>query len=313
MKTELAQEIIECLPKERTLFRYYKDYYAAYLLQRVLQQQGPMAVSELRRSRFGRLLNKPIFSELLASSGSGKLNAYDIESLWPSEVESYVLTLATWGNTLAKHYRHFQVSRPGKNLVLQMNFCRRHDELYQRYVLEDLDYFKHRSHPVSQQYCTLAWARIDLDMNLNEALIEEIQNDWLRDMDRLANFIKRWAKGRRFIRYRQKTLEVDKVIIYLNQEMARHQAIWSEAMLSATIQFLHQEIGVSRIYYHTPATGAALKNIQYSKPPRSIYTNLPRQFCFERVNESPAFIAQDKQAKRRLRAIKDQQWFCLTA
>lgn len=315
MKTELAHEIIECLPKDRTLFRYYKDYYAVYLVHRELQQRGDMAVSDLRQGRLGKLLTKPIFAELLATSGSGKLTATDIEQFWPSHLdygylEPYVLTLGLWGNSQARHYRHYQVSRPGKNLVLQMNFCNRHNQHYKRCINDDMDYFKFSGHPVSRQYCTLAWARIDMDITTGEALIEEIQNDWLRDMAHLKDHIQWYAnKGYATARYGDLTLNIADALTYLDDEIKRHQAIWSEAMLSATLKFLYDEIGITQIYYHTPDTGAVLKNIKYSKPPRSIYTKLPKQFCFEQVNEAPTFIANDKQAKRRLKAIKNQQCF----
>ncbi len=314
MKAELAQEIIACLPTDRTLFWYYKDYYAVYLLHRELSQHGARTVSKLRKGRFGRLLRKPIFTELLAKSGSGKLCASDIENRWSQDYEPYVLTLSTWGNEHAKRYRYYQVSRPGKNLVLQMNFCSRHDALYRQYIHNDMDYFKCLDHPVSRDYCTLAWARIDLDLTTGEALIEEIQNDWLRDMDYLARYVKRCAlRGHASVRLGNWTLDLAKALIYLESEIARHKVIWSEAMLSAAIKFLHEEIGIKRIYYHSPDTGAAMKNIRYSKPPRSIYKTLPKQFCFESVNEAPSFIARDKQAKRRIKTMKNQQWFCMAA
>ncbi len=312
MKTELAQEIIDCLPKERTLFRYYKDYYAVYLLRRELLKRGAMTVPMLRQTRLGKLLQKPIFADLLAGAGSGMLSVDDIDSIWSRDFESYVLTLDTWGHSKARHYRYYQTSRPGKNLVLQMNFSRRHDEMYRLCVSDDMDYFKYLDHPVSRKYCTLSWARIDLNMVTGESLIEEIQNDWLREMDYFAAYIKRSASKRnKTFRYGQWMLDLDKVQAYLEGEVNRHKAIWSEAMLSAAIKFLYEEIGMTKIYYHTPYTGAVMKNIKYSKPPRSIYTKLPRQFCFETVSDAPEFIARDKQARRRLKVMKDQQWFCM--
>lgn len=314
MKAEMAQEIIDCLPKDRTLFRYYKDYYAVYLLHHELQVRGDRSVSELRKTRLGKLLQKPVFAELLAKAGSGTLNAGDIGTLWSEDFESYVLTLSTWGHSQARRYRYYQVSRPGKNLVLQMNFCRRHDQMYRRCVSDDLDYFQFFGHPISRRYCTLAWARMDLDMESGEALIEEIQNDWLREMDYFAAYTRECqGKGCHKIHYGDWILDASKVLAYMEDEIARHKAIWSEAMLSATIRFLYEEIGMTRIYYHTPDTGAVMKNIRYSKPPRSIYSSLPRQFCFEPVTEAPEFLARDKQAKRRLKLMKNQQWFCMAA
>ncbi|MFK8048377.1 MAG: hypothetical protein AB8B81_08090 [Halioglobus sp.] len=314
MKSELAQEIIDCLPGERTLFRYYKDYYAVCLLRRELLKHSEITIPKIRKGHLGKLLSKPVFADLLAKSGSGKIDVFDLDGLWPDDFESYVLTLGTWGHSQTKKYRYYQVSRPGKNLVLQMNFCRRHDAMYRRCVSDDLEYFQFFGHPISRRYCTLAWARIDLDLDTGEALIEEIQSDWLREIDSLAEYIKCYVGNRRRkFRYAGWVLNVDKVLNYLEGEVDRHRVIWSEAMLSASISFLRDEIGISRIYYHTPDTGAVLKNIHYSKPPRSIYTKLPKQFCFELVNEAPEFLAKDKQAKRRLKVMKDPQWFCMAA
>lgn len=43
-------------------------------------------------------------------------------------------------------------------------------------------HFNYCGHPVSRQRNTLAWARLDLDLNSATALIEEIQSDWIRDV-----------------------------------------------------------------------------------------------------------------------------------
>ncbi len=314
MQAKLAQEIIDCLPKDRTLFTYYKDYYAAYLLQRNLLRNGPSQVADLKKSKLGKLMNKPLFTSLLARCGSGVLRAEDIETLWPQNYESYVLTLGTWGRERVKRYRYYQTSRPGTNLVLQMNFCNRHDQIYRHCIGNDLDLFKFFAHPISDTRSTLAWARIDLDFNTGEALIEEIQNDWLREVEYLADEMKLAIKEKeKAFCYYGLDIYVDRAMTYLQSEINRHKALWSEAMLSAAIKFLVEEIGINTIYYHSFETGAALKHINYSKPPRSLYTKLPRQFCFETVNEGPSFIAGDKQAKRRLKTLKKQQWFRMAA
>lgn len=40
MDTGLVHEIIDCLPQERTLYHYFKDRYAFYLLSRILRPQA---------------------------------------------------------------------------------------------------------------------------------------------------------------------------------------------------------------------------------------------------------------------------------
>jgi hypothetical protein len=77
----------------------------------------------------------------------------------------------------------FSTSRRGFNLVLQLNFSSRHDEPYRKLVDPD-DYrpFELGGHPVAKGALhTLAWSRLDIDLNTGEALIEEIQTDWIRE------------------------------------------------------------------------------------------------------------------------------------
>ncbi|MBT3027590.1 MAG: hypothetical protein KME48_10520 [Candidatus Thiodiazotropha sp. (ex Ctena orbiculata)] len=38
---------------------------------------------------------------------------------------------------------------------------------------------------------TLAWARLDVDLERNEVLIEEVQSDWVRDMAWLQRWLNR--------------------------------------------------------------------------------------------------------------------------
>ncbi|GAB1267765.1 hypothetical protein NBRC116493_10180 [Aurantivibrio infirmus] len=305
----LAKEVIDCLPKNRTLYHYYKDAYAVSLLRRYLFRHGDQTLAHIRQSKYAKLLAKPIFAELLASLGKGLLSHRHLDAMWESECESYVLTLGTWGDN--RSYEWEQVSRPGSNLVLQLNFSNKHDEAYRTKALGDFDEFQYRGHPVSSKRCTMAWARIDFDFASNEALIEEVQTDWLRSVGWLESLCQRAAhrKLSRFSYYDQ-LLYVDKVFAYL-QEVSKHQKIWSEAMLNAAVNFIVDEIGIRNIYYHSFNTGAVLKQIKSRKPPKSLYTELPKRFCFDVVNEGPSFIRDNKKAKRRLKAMKQQQWFAM--
>ena len=311
MDIATAKEIIDCLPKERTLLRYFKDAYAVDLLKRYLHRKGKQKVSALRQSTYGKLLHRPIFCDLLAKLGNGALTVTELQSLWPESIEYYVLTLGIWGHNHA--YGYEQVSRPGANLVLQVNFSNQHDEAYRRNIIDDFDEFQYSGHPISERRCTMAWARIDLDWQTGEALIEEVQTDWLRDIKWL--YRRRDAvlkhKKRGFL-LQGKKVYLDRLEVYL-AEIAKHQAIWSEVSLNAAINFIADELGITSIYYHSFETGAVLKHLHYSKPPRSLYTDLPRKFCFQAVQQGPSFIANNKKAKRRLKAIKNPSWFAMSA
>jgi hypothetical protein len=312
MKYELTREIIDCLPTDRTLFHYFKDYYAVYLIRRELERLGSGRIAQLKQSRFAGLIAKPVIKAILAAHGNGEIKAEDFEALWPEDYETYVLTLGIWGDR--RGYFASQTSRPGTNLVLQLNFCQRHDQAFRTCVANEPDLFNFQCHPISNRKTTLAWARIDLDLNTDEALIEEIQNDWLRDSTGLLEEYRAALSGNlRSFDFCGNRVSVDRVYRYFRDEIERHRAIWSEAMLNAALCFLLDEIGIGTVYYHSHDTGAAIKGIGSRKPPKSLYSSLPRQFCFERVGTPPEFLARDRYSRRRLGKIKNQAWFRMDA
>ena len=70
------------------------------------------------------------------------------------------------------------------NLVLQLNFNSSQIRALRRLTGGEQRTFNPLDHPVCRpghpRYReTLAWARIDFDFETNEALIEEIQSDWV--------------------------------------------------------------------------------------------------------------------------------------
>ena len=154
MDIKLAKEIIDCLPKERTLYRYFKDGYAVSLLDRYLRKNGSQTIGNLRKCKVGKLLNRPVFERLLCGLGNGEISRDDLVKVYPIKQENYVLTLGVWGGDRA--YGWQQASRRGANLVLQVNFNNRHDQCYKRYVSYDFDAFKFSVHPISKNRNTMA-------------------------------------------------------------------------------------------------------------------------------------------------------------
>ncbi|MGL4666681.1 MAG: hypothetical protein ACRCWR_01975 [Saezia sp.] len=66
-------------------------------------------------------------------------------------------------------------------------------------------------------------------------------------------------------------------------------------MLWAGISFLREEIGICDIFYHSFDGGRFLKRIDGNRLPlRSLYTNLPRRFCFAPTQEAPEFLHKEK-------------------
>jgi len=159
---------------------------------------------------------------------------------------------------------------------------------------------------------TLAWARIDLDFVTGEALIEEIQSDWVRIGNYVLNIAKRYKQCGKleFDRWNIRG-QVDDVIEYCEKVLKPYQAIWSEAMLAATVEFIKTELGIDMIYYHSFNTGCRLKKTGEKSPPKSIYDKLPRKFCFTKTYYEPKFLNNDKYFSRNYRKIWYPEWFTL--
>lgn len=288
----------------RLLFHYYKDRYAAMLLENILQPR--LSLRCLREGRYGRLLDRPALKALADTKGDGWLDRHDLLALWPSEVETYVLSFGTWGAKKRHERRWNQTSRPGRQLALQLNFSRRHDAEYDRLIFkaERMPFVSRNDHPVNRSgRNTMAWARIDIDLLSGEALIEEVQNDWIRIVNRrIAD-----APGRGIFRtpVARQNLE-----IYARSILAPHAAMWSEAVLAAALHVLIQELGIHRIWFHDFDTGCELKKLTVGrKPPRSLYTDLPKRFCFERTDEPPEFILPVQTKRMRLKLERRQGRF----
>jgi hypothetical protein len=303
MDRQTADEVVACLVGERTLFHYYRDRYSLGLL-RHLSRQGPLSVAALKQSPYAPLLQKPRIKNVLADMGGKQLDEYQLARHdYAADQNAFVLTLDTWGSDRASERRWKQTSRPGYNLVLQLNFCRRHDQIYQSLGCGDAG-LNYCSHPVSRRRNTLAWARLDLDWSSGTALIEEIQSDWIRRVT--------WLGERVAFRLQSGSSPADQLTRYgvrcslqtareyCHFVLACYQASWAEAMLWAAITFLREELGLHRIYYHSAESGQLLKGIKGNLPPRSLYTDLPRKFCFVAGEEAPAFLLRDNAVRKTL-------------
>ena len=297
MKPRIVREIIACLPKGKTPFRYFKDRYAFYLL--ACAAGSGCSIVELRRSPVGRLLDKPIVKQFIASRGGKRVSRSDFLQYWTEPSEPFVLGIAAWGDS-SRYWRSAQLSRRGVNLVLQLNFTNRHQSEYYRLIKPQVaSYLNGSEHPVMRvkpgkfHRDTLSWARIDLDFDTNEALIEEIQSDWVRYADwRLRPVVNCQCRTRRcgYCKYVQG--RKSDIAHYLEQTLEHYREIWMDAMLTATIEFIVGELGITAIYYHSHASGVAHKNIgtTWRQPPRSLYSKLPRKFCFQSTDCPPSFL-----------------------
>lgn len=290
MNKKEIKEIIRCLPRGRTPFYYFKDRYALMLMGLTFDE--PASKAQVREAGFGRLLEKPVVKHVMGSHGMSAVSKEICETYWPEDYRSYSLQLSGWGS---RDRYCDQISRGGYNLVLRLNFSLAHTGKYHHLVDPKCNYpFENWGHPISTgKDRTLAWSRIDIDLKRGEALIEEIQNDWIREaLGARKQAEKYW---RSILLYGERVMSAN-VRKYVDVVLAPHIKVWDEAMLAATIWFLREEIGISRIYYHTHESGAALKRIKYCKPPRSLYTKLPKRFCFKETEERPAMFAGYRKA-----------------
>jgi hypothetical protein len=312
MNLKLLNEIIACMPKGRTVFRYFKGRYAFMLLNNFIGEGEKIA--NVKKSDFSGLLDKPEIKVALALAGKGQITPKILNSVWPGETYNFLLTVGCWGSNF---HRWDQTSRRGYNLVLQLNFSTQHDRTYNKLVKPEYEmYLNYSSHPILELYDrdyfreTLAWSRIDFDFNSGEALIEEIQCDWLRRTKKLLNSAKfHKERNRKLHKSWKLNGELDDVIHYCEEVISTYSQIWSEAMLASTIEFIKSEIGINKIYYHSDSTGYRVKNIKYSRPPRSLYSKLPNKFCFSKTEDAPEFLFKDKYFKKIYKKVNKPEWY----
>ena len=298
------QEIIDCLPEDKTRFQYFRDRYSTLLLP-WLVEDGAL-LSDVKKSHYAPLLNKQPAKQVVSQFGDGRFNGDAFTQAWAEPHECFLLTLGQWGGG----YRSYcQTSRKGHNLVLQLNMSTQYLSLFNRCMHDDAkDWFECYLHPILKERengfyrQTLGWARIDLDFETGEALIEEIQSDWIRD----ARSCKRYFEKRQEMRGNEAYKDL---IRYCDTVVRQLSPVWDEAILTSALWFLREEIGIKTIWYHTYDSGTKLKQIKHCKPPKSVFSTLPKRFCFERTREHPEFLMKERSYKKHVRKHDDTAWF----
>ncbi|WP_154223243.1 hypothetical protein [Marinicella rhabdoformis] len=310
MDKELLDELMYCLSEDKTKIHYFKDKYCLFLLQQIVKEKTK--VHTLKQGAMAHLFNKPVVKNWLASCGGQQIHPWMVEQLWGLDLHHFTLTLGSWGGDSPSWQ---QTCRKGHNLVLQLNFSSQHDRFLDKLSTRNGDQFKCHSHPIHAQKQTLAWARLDVSDDLSEVLIEEIQNDWLRKALGWHDFLsgeemQEEAEFHGFVNWQL----LDR---YVNRFIKPLLSVWHEAMLCTAVEFIRNEIGAKRIYMYEHQTGCALKQIgQYSQPPKSLYTKLPKQFGFKLSEQAPDFLQQDRFAAKKMKRFEKQhktkcQWFNL--
>ncbi|NRB38083.1 MAG: hypothetical protein HRU20_06395 [Pseudomonadales bacterium] len=317
MKKELVEEVMHCLGDERKVFYFYKNRYCIdHLLHEMHRQKtAALNIQQIKQSKHERLLHKPILQDIKAHAGDGFIHKEQLQCCAANKtLFPFVLGLSSWGTG---RRGGDQTTRNQANLVLQLNFSNQHDAVYQSLVKPRKDGdnegpFEYSGHPIAGgKRNTLAWVRMDIDFDTNEVLIEEVQMDWLRYVDRSLRRIKmrrrRHEKAKPSDAWFGINGSYENLETYIDDVVTPYRAIWAEAALTAAIDFIRSELGISTIYYHSLDTGKKMKAVPGS-PPRSIYTDLPKKFGFVKTNVAPEMVMNDKFARRCLKKVKNPQW-----
>ncbi|MEL7149240.1 MAG: hypothetical protein AAGK71_00830 [Pseudomonadota bacterium] len=290
---------------DSTPFPFFAGRDSAWLLANGLT--SPCSVRDVRRTRLGKLLDRPVIKPMIAASSDGVVRPEvftplaDVD-LMPSRPSKpfmagaeaalaerwfdFTLTFDAWGHD-HKDWGWSQLSRKGGNLVLQLGFPSDHAVLMgstvRRNMRRDCEF---SLHPVRESGCpTLAWVRLDIDMSTGDALIEEVQSDWLRYLADEVNHLRKTAPRSRDLRSMER---------YQSALLAAYARIWPRAAVLAALDLVVRELQCRTIWMHMPKTGAVLKHITGTKPPRSLYTGLPKAFCFEPTRDAPHFLERKR-------------------
>ncbi|MEM8663507.1 MAG: hypothetical protein AAGF49_05215 [Pseudomonadota bacterium] len=292
----------------RTLpFPYFADRESPWLLMHRMRKEE--RVSELKASPLARFLDRPMVKPVVAACG-GVLKREDVYAAAHADVSSsdpslsragtagvlaafdlpwhdFLLSFETWAPS-DELSTSGQMSRAGANLVIQLGFPSDHSALMGKYLQgETRKMFEYCRHPVRQSgRPTLAWARVDIEGK--EALIEEVQTDWLRFAKERARELERLQPRSRHARA-MRTYETDL--------RKRYDKLWPKAILLCTLGLLRDVLRVETVFMHQHQPGLELKHVTCGEPPRSLYTKLPRHFGFEPTQEAPHFLRKARRRK----------------
>lgn len=316
MKREQVKEVLACLGSDRRVFRYFRDRYCFDLITFEMDRQGceNMKVSKLKAGVVGRYIQKPLVAQALKYCSNGVVSKRDLQFLWSKDLLPFSISLSDWGEA---DRGWDQTSRNQYNLVLQLNFDGKHVEEYSKLVKPGGNYgpFECWGHPVQKgRRKTMSWVRMDIDFDTNEVLIEEIQNDWLRKASAALTRVKIRRAKKPSLKPRDIFDDIlgnfEELEYYVENILAPYRKIWAEASMLAALRFIRDELGMSVVYYHSFDTGKKLKAV-CGAPPRSMYTQFPKQFGFEETSDAPMLLANDKFARRCIKAIDKPRWFRL--
>lgn len=311
MNSKTVEDLLY-LYDEPIAYYYFKD---RHVIDKILAlDHSEISVASLKKKGFDQWLQKPILSQTIKSN-QGQLRRNDLESLLPDNTCYFNITFGKWGEEARRYKKDKwnQTSRAGYGLVLQLNFSMSHHQQFFKLLKPNSwgkDEFLCISHPVAQsRYTTMAWSRMDIDFETGELLIEELQNDWLRNLDSCYRYLMR-------VKEKDRVKELGRYGFSCSMSqfesyyrlMKRYREIWSEALLHASVRYAQNELGIDTVWLHSFESGNLFKELgNTSLPPKSLYTQLPKKYGFGRTTDTPEFLTREPGLKGYMRRAKKQQ------
>lgn len=267
-------------------YPYFRDKFA--LMRAAWEAGDGLSVRDAKRSPIAGLLQRPLLQAHCARSGH--ISADAMRQLISAQPTEWTLrrNLGVYG--IADDHFSAQTSRPGFNLVLRLDFDRTQVQQALRLGLHrTVARLENWNHMKADEGYNLSWTRIDMDWDTGEALIEELQNDWLRRAKALIGEQTAWKHAEH--QRRQEWKRTTGLQRYHAEQLAPLENAWAEMTLCATLEFLRDGLGLHTVYMHSAQSGAIVKEI-YGQPPRYLYDDIPRKFCFTMADKPPVFLAR---------------------
>ncbi|WP_410211862.1 hypothetical protein [Aquirhabdus sp.] len=313
MKTEELNEILACLTRGRTLFHYQKDQHIPLVLKTLIRHGQLQTIADLKQSRYAKWTGHPWVNQFLAQQPNAKATLLPLmDSLLHTETLDFpfILTAGRWGSE--RQYHWCQTTRRGENLVLHLNLPHSIKTAFEQVGVDTVGQYGFHPHDTIRP--TLAWARMDIDLEHGQVLIEEIQSDLIRDIaDSIQYALRYQGQMNRQVWLMGNRIHLGQFLAAIKPFYDALYRLWSEAMLTATLHFIFEELGIYDVYYHTWEGGKRLKKLhKYGAPPRSLYSQLPERFGFAATSIGPVMLERDPQVKRRIKAGEgDLRWYRL--
>lgn len=319
MEKHELDELIACLPTGRTRYYYTPGQYIPFILATLVRRGRLQTLADLKQSPYAKWQQHPWLKGYIASLPNAKSSLDGLsDRLLDGPVTPYTLSVGRWGH--AKGSRWYQTSRRGENLVLHMNLPMHYIRDLQALGIHNPCDEQWWCHPRDGRRLTLGWARVDIDFAHGQVLIEEVQNDLLRDLSDALKDARAALDPAATVYLMGERVNASKLRRLCEAWIQQMCQVWADALLYMTLQFIINELGIYDVYYHQWQSGNVLKRLSPDwAPPRSLYSQLPERFGFNKTTEWPLMLSGDDKvrqcvdrASRKLnRAPIQLQWYRL--